>query len=135
MNLARYLVQGVDVWMNNPRRPLEASGTSGMKAALNGVLNFSVLDGWWQEGYNGDNGWAISDEAEFSSADEQDAQDAASLYDVLENQIVPLYYENGLNEMSPGWMRKVKESISTLAPQFSTRRMVKQYVEEMYLAR
>jgi len=135
MNLARYLVQGVDVWMNNPRRPLEASGTSGMKAALNGVLNFSVLDGWWQEGYNGDNGWAIGDEAEFSSADEQDAQDAASLYDVLENQIVPLYYENGLNEMSPGWMRKVKESISTLAPQFSTRRMVKQYVEEMYLAR
>ncbi len=133
INLARYLVQGVDVWMNNPRRPLEASGTSGMKAALNGVLNFSVLDGWWQEGYNGDNGWAIGDETELSNADEQDARDAASLYDVLENQIVPLYYENGLNEMSPGWMNKVKESIATLAPHFSTRRMVKQYVEEMYL--
>ncbi len=135
INLARYLVQGVDVWMNNPRRPLEASGTSGMKATLNGVLNFSVLDGWWQEGYNGDNGWAIGDETEYTNADEQDAKDAASLYDTLENQIVPLYYENGLAEMSPGWIKKLKESISTLVPQFSTRRMVKQYVEEMYLPR
>jgi starch phosphorylase len=133
INLARYLVQGVDVWMNNPRRPLEASGTSGMKAALNGVLNFSVLDGWWQEGFNGDNGWAIGDETEYANAEEQDARDAASLYDTLENQIIPLYYENGLNELSPGWVRKVKESIATLAPYFSTRRMVKQYVEEMYL--
>jgi starch phosphorylase len=135
INLARYLVQGVDVWMNNPRRPLEASGTSGMKAALNGVINFSVLDGWWQEGFNGDNGWAIGDETEYASPEEQDARDAASLYDTLENQIVPLYYENGLNELSPGWVRKMKESIATLAPQFSTRRMVKQYVEEMYLAK
>lgn len=133
INLARYLVQGVDVWMNNPRRPLEASGTSGMKAALNGVLNFSVLDGWWQEGFNGDNGWAIGDETEYANTDEQDTRDAASLYDTLENQIIPLYYENGLNELSPGWVRKVKESIATLAPIFSTRRMVKQYVEEMYL--
>jgi len=133
INLARYLVQGVDVWMNNPRRPLEASGTSGMKAALNGVLNFSVLDGWWQEGYNGENGWAIGDESEQGNPDEQDARDAESLYDTLENQIVPLYYENGLNELSPGWMRKVKTSIATLAPAFSTRRMVKQYAEEMYL--
>ncbi len=133
INLARYLVQGVDVWMNNPRRPLEASGTSGMKAALNGVLNFSVLDGWWQEGYNGENGWAIGDENEYANLDEQDARDAESLYDTLENQIVPLYYETGLNELSPGWMRKVKTSIATLAPAFSTRRMVKQYAEEMYL--
>jgi len=133
INLARYLVQGVDVWMNNPRRPLEASGTSGMKAALNGVLNFSVLDGWWQEGFNGDNGWAIGDETEYASPDEQDARDAASLYETLENHIIPLYYENGLNEISPGWVRKMKESIATLAPFFSTRRMVKQYVEEMYL--
>jgi starch phosphorylase len=133
INLARYLVQGVDVWMNNPRRPLEASGTSGMKAALNGVLNFSVLDGWWQEGYNGDNGWAIGDETELSNADEQDARDAESLYETLANQIVPLYYENGINEVSSGWLHKVKTSIATLAPNFSTRRMVKQYVEEMYL--
>jgi starch phosphorylase len=133
INLARYLVQGVDVWMNNPRRPLEASGTSGMKAALNGGLNFSVLDGWWQEGYNGDNGWAIGDETENSNADEQDARDAESLYTTLETQIVPLYYENGMGEVSGGWLRKMKTSIATLAPTFSTRRMVKQYVEEMYL--
>jgi starch phosphorylase len=134
-NLARLLVQGVDVWLNNPRRPMEASGTSGMKAALNGALNFSVLDGWWQEGYNGDNGWAIGDETEFSNPDEQDARDAVGLYDTLENQIVPLYYENGFNELPPNWLEKVKESIATLAPLFSTRRMVKQYVEEMYLSR
>ena len=116
INLARYLVQGVDVWMNNPRRPLEASGTSGMKAALNGGLNFSVLDGWWQEGYNGDNGWAIGDETENSNTDEQDARDAESLYSTLENQIVPLYYENGVGEVSTGWLHKVKTSIATLAP-------------------
>ncbi len=133
INLARYLVQGVDVWMNNPRRPMEASGTSGMKAALNGVINFSVLDGWWQEGYNGDNGWAIGEEDHLDNPDAQDARDAASLYDTLENQIAPLYYENGLGEVSPGWLNKLKQSVSTLAPQFSTRRMVKQYVEEMYL--
>jgi starch phosphorylase len=133
INLARYLVQGVDVWMNNPRRPLEASGTSGMKAALNGVLNFSVLDGWWREGYNGENGWAIGDETELQNTDEQDTRDANSLYEVLESQIVPLYYENGSGEASAGWLRKVKTSIATLAPAFSTRRMMKQYVEEMYL--
>jgi glycogen phosphorylase len=133
INLARYMVQGVDVWMNNPRRPLEASGTSGMKAALNGVINFSVLDGWWQEAFNGDNGWAIGDETVLDNSDEQDERDAASLYDTLENRIVPLYYERGRGEMSPGWMRKMKDSIATLAPHFSTRRMVKQYVDEMYL--
>jgi len=133
INLARYLVQGVDVWMNNPRRPLEASGTSGMKAALNGVLNFSVLDGWWQEGYNGENGWAIGDESELSDHNAQDAKDAASLYDVLENQIAPLYYADEPTTMSAGWLRKMKDSISTLAPQFSMRRMVKQYVDEMYM--
>ena len=132
INLARYLVQGVDVWMNNPRRPMEASGTSGMKAALNGAINFSVLDGWWQEGYNGENGWAIGEESNLDNPDEQDARDAASLYDTLENQIVPLYYENGLGEVSPGWTKKIKESVASLVPQFSTRRMVKQYVEEMY---
>ncbi len=133
INLARYLVQGVDVWMNTPRRPLEASGTSGMKAALNGVINFSVLDGWWQEAYNGDNGWAIGDETTLDDTEAQDAKDAASLYEVLEKEIVPLYYENRASKLSPGWLRRVKESIATLAPTFSTRRMVKQYVSEMYL--
>ncbi|MGD2156006.1 MAG: alpha-glucan family phosphorylase, partial [Anaerolineales bacterium] len=92
MNLARYLVQGVDVWLNTPRRPNEASGTSGQKAALNGVLNFSILDGWWLEGYNGRNGWAIGDETDYSDPQVQDQMDAESLYDVLENEIIPLYY-------------------------------------------
>ncbi len=94
MNLARYLVQGVDVWMNTPRRPNEASGTSGQKAAMNGVINFSVLDGWWREGFNGSNGWAIGDDQEYENNEQQDAADAASLYDTLENKIVPLYYRD-----------------------------------------
>ncbi|MCC6191586.1 MAG: alpha-glucan family phosphorylase [Anaerolineales bacterium] len=135
INLARFLVQGVDVWLNTPRRPLEASGTSGMKAALNGVLNWSVLDGWWQEAYHGENGWAIGDETEYADPDEQDQRDAESLYDTLENQIVPLYYANGGPDGPGGWLRRVKTSIATLAPTFSTRRMVKQYVETMYLNR
>lgn len=135
INLARFLVQGVDVWLNTPRRPLEASGTSGMKAALNGVLNWSVLDGWWQEAYHGENGWAIGDESEYANPDEQDQRDAESLYDTLENQIVPLYYANGGPDGPGGWLHRVKTSIATLAPTFSTRRMVKQYVETMYLNR
>ena len=93
MNVARYLVQGVDVWMNTPRRPYEASGTSGMKAALNGGINFSILDGWWRESYNGKNGWAIGEEREYDSTDAQDQADSESLFDILENQIVPLYYD------------------------------------------
>src|SRR5690606_17164728 len=104
MELARYLVQGVDVWLNTPRRPLEASGTSGQKAALNGALNFSILDGWWREGYNGKNGWAIGTEQEYADASEQDLADAHSLYEVLENQIIPLYYGERLgNQPSTGW--------------------------------
>jgi starch phosphorylase len=134
MLLARYLVQGVDVWLNTPRRPMEASGTSGQKAALNGALNFSVLDGWWREGYNGKNGWVIGSEQEYGDPHEQDLADAASLYDTLEKQIIPLYYEGRIgNQPAEGWMNMVKESISTLAPQFSARRMLKQYVDKLYL--
>lgn len=134
MELARYLVQGVDVWLNTPRRPLEASGTSGQKAALNGALNFSILDGWWREGYNGKNGWAIGTEQEYADASEQDLADAHSLYDVLENQIIPLYYGERLgNQPSTGWLQMVKESISSLAPQFSARRMVKDYMNSLYV--
>ncbi|MBX3048588.1 MAG: alpha-glucan family phosphorylase [Anaerolineales bacterium] len=134
MNVARYLVQGVDVWLNTPRRPMEASGTSGQKAALNGALNFSVLDGWWREGYNGKNGWVIGKDEDIIDPNEQDASDAASLYDVLENQIVPLYYQDRLpHEPPPAWLAMVKESIRTLAPQFSARRMLKEYVNSMYL--
>ncbi|MCI0609761.1 MAG: alpha-glucan family phosphorylase [Anaerolineae bacterium] len=133
MNLARYLVQGVDVWMNTPRRPLEASGTSGMKAALNGALNFSVLDGWWREGYNGHNGWAIGEDKELDSPTVQDAQDAESLYNTLENEIIPLFYDRDQREISHEWIARMKESMKTNIPQFSTRRMVKEYVEKLYV--
>jgi len=135
MNVARYLVQGVDVWMNTPRRPNEASGTSGMKAALNGALNFSVLDGWWHEAYNGMNGWSIGDETEYSDPNVQDDAEARELYDTLENEIVPLYYSRRSSDKLPGdWMVRVKESIRTLAPQFSMKRMVKEYMDELYLS-
>jgi starch phosphorylase len=134
MNMARYLVQGVDVWLNNPRRPNEASGTSGMKAALNGGLNFSVMDGWWREGFNGLNGWSIGADTDAVDPNQQDELDARSLYDTLENEIIPLYYSNrSLDNIPTGWIARVKESIRTLAPQFSTRRMVKEYLNEMYL--
>lgn len=134
MNLARYLVQGVDVWLNTPRRPNEASGTSGQKAALNGVLNFSVLDGWWREGYNGRNGWAIGEDKEYDDPNLQDAEDLASLYNTLENEIIPLYYDQRSGDnMSIEWVRKIKECIRTLAPRFSMSRMVKEYTEELYL--
>ncbi len=133
MNLARYLVQGVDVWMNTPRRPYEASGTSGMKAALNGALNFSVLDGWWREAYNGYNGWAIGEDKEMESQSEQDAQDAESLYKTLENEIVPLYYDRDPSETPHEWIAHMKNSMKTNIPQFSTRRMVKEYVKRLYV--
>lgn len=133
MNLARYLVQGVDVWLNTPRRPMEASGTSGEKAALNGVLNFSVLDGWWREGYNGRNGWAIGDDTEYADTNLQDDADAKSLYDTLENEIIPLFYHERSADGLPGdWIERVKESICTLTPRFSMQRMVKEYAERLY---
>jgi starch phosphorylase len=134
MNLARLMTQGVDVWVNTPRRPNEASGTSGMKAALNGTLNFSVLDGWWREGYNGKNGWAIGTDQEYSDAYQQDEADAHSLYETLEDEIIPMYYQNRAADGLPSeWIARIKECIRTLAPQFSTRRMVKEYVTGMYV--
>jgi len=133
MNLARYLVQGVDVWMNTPRRPLEASGTSGMKAALNGALNFSVLDGWWREAYNGKNGWAIGEDRDLGSPSVQDEEDVESLYGTLEKSIIPMYYDRDQNDISHEWVSRIKESLKTNIPQFSTRRMVKEYVERLYV--
>jgi glycogen phosphorylase len=133
MNLARYLVQGVDVWMNNPRRPNEASGTSGMKAALNGVINFSVLDGWWREGYNGSNGWVIGEDPGID-VQVDDEEDASSLYDVLENQIIPLYYtERNADNVPLEWVAMLKRSMQTIIPQFCTRRMLKEYIDRLYL--
>ncbi len=134
MNLARYLIQGVDVWMNTPRPPNEASGTSGQKAAMNGVINLSVLDGWWREGFNGSNGWAIGDGKVYETNEQQDAADADSLYDTLENKIVPLYYRDRSADGLPSdWIAMMKESIRTLTPRFSIHRMVKEYTERMYL--
>jgi starch phosphorylase len=132
MNLARYLIQGVDVWLNTPRRPNEASGTSGQKAALNGVLNFSVLDGWWREGFNGKNGWAIGTDDNHQDQKFQDEMDAESLYDTLENEIIPLFYDRSSGNIPVEWLARVKESIRTLAPEFSMRRMVKAYAEDLY---
>lgn len=134
MNIARYLVQGVDVWLNTPRRPMEASGTSGEKAALNGVLNFSVLDGWWREGYNGKNGWSIGSEKEYADTNAQDDADAISLYETLENEIIPMYYENRTPDGVPlDWIEYMKETIRTCGPNFSMRRMVKEYTTELYI--
>ena len=133
MNLGRYLTQGVDVWLNTPRRPNEASGTSGQKAAMNGVVNFSILDGWWREGFNGENGWAIGEDKDYSDYDKQDRDDYASMFDILENQIIPLYYDmRPLDNMSAGWMKFVKSSIQTLTPLYNIRRMVKEYSEKYY---
>jgi starch phosphorylase len=134
INLARALVQGVDVWLNNPRRPLEASGTSGQKAALNGVLNFSVLDGWWCEGYiAGVNGWAIGEARVWDDVSAQDAADAESLYTTLEREIVPLYFARDADGIPHGWVRMMKNAIKTIAPRFSTMRMVKEYVTRYYV--
>ena len=134
MNIARFMVQGVDVWLNTPRRPREASGTSGMKAALNGVLNFSVLDGWWREGFNGRNGWAIGEDITRSDdPHEQDEADAISLYETLENEIIPLYYQQRSADNLPAeWIAWMKESIRTLGGQFSMCRMVTEYMTRMY---
>ncbi len=133
MNLARYLTQGVDVWLNTPRRPREASGTSGEKAALNGVLNFSILDGWWCEAYDGFNGWSIGTASNDPNTESQDAADAASLYDTLENEIIPLYYRKRSSDGLPGdWIARMKACIRTISPQFSTRRMVKEYMNRLY---
>jgi starch phosphorylase len=133
MQVARYLVQGVDVWLNTPRRPYEASGTSGMKVALNGIPNLSVLDGWWAEGYNGANGWAITPSEGYEAQAAQDAADARALYELLENEVVPLFYERDPDNVPRAWVRVMKEAIRTAAPVFSTRRMVKEYTEKFYV--
>ncbi len=132
MELAKRLVSGVDVWLNTPTRPLEASGTSGQKAELNGVLNFSVLDGWWYEGYEEEAGWSLTDKRSFENQEFQDDLDAATIYSILENEIVPLYYDVDENDIPKNWVRYIKNSIAHIAPQFTTRRMIDDYLKRFY---
>lgn len=136
IHVARYLLQGVDLWLNTPLPPMEASGTSGMKAALNGVPSLSILDGWWLEGYDGTNGWAIGPadrDAETLDADATDARDAEVLYRTLEERVVPLFYERSREGIPRGWLQVVRRAIQSIGPQFCARRMVKEYVEQLYL--
>ena len=131
--IARRLVQGVDLWLNHPLRPLEASGTSGMKSAPNGGINLSVLDGWWREGYNCSNGWAIGAEIDNGTTEFQNEVDASSLYQSLENQIVPLYYAKPDGKLPLAWLQLMRESIRSVTPVFNTQRMVKEYTEQLYI--
>ena len=133
IEISRYMVSGVDVWLNNPRRPMEASGTSGQKASVNGVVNFSVLDGWWAEGYNQKNGWSIGTNKEYPSYEEQDKADSESIYYTLENKIIPIYYDKDRNGISKTWMELMKNSIMSTGGKYSTARMLVDYTNKLYI--
>jgi starch phosphorylase len=132
LSLARRLVSGCDVWLNNPIYPLEASGTSGMKAAMNGVLNLSVTDGWWDEGYDGTNGWAIKPAPSYYDDGRRNREDSQTLYELLQDQVIPMYYRRGSLGFSPDWVRMAKRSITTLLPRFNSNRMVREYMDKFY---
>ena len=134
INVARFLVRGVDIWLNTPRRPMEASGTSGMKAAINGALNISTLDGWWPEGYKPDGGWVIGADENYDDSAYQDIVESQTIYNILENEVVPLFYTRSADNLPRAWIRRVKNSIKWIAPRFGSRRMLRQYVEEFYNA-
>ena len=131
--MSRFLISGVDVWLNNPRRPMEASGTSGQKASVNGVINFSVLDGWWAEGYNQKNGWRIGYNKEYESYEAQDVTDSQSLYETLEGKIIPAYYNQNQKGISKEWLELMKESIITTGGNYSTSRMLADYTSKYYI--
>lgn len=133
INIARYLVHGVDVWLNTPVRPKEASGTSGMKVLPNGGLNISTLDGWWCEAYNGNNGWAIGKGEEYEDPDYQDEVESLSLYNILEKEVIPMFYDRGKDTLPRRWIARIKESMKTNCPMFNTNRMVYEYTERFYL--
>ncbi|MDR1091274.1 MAG: alpha-glucan family phosphorylase [Prevotella sp.] len=132
MRLAKRLISGVDIWLNTPTRPLEASGTSGEKAVMNGVLNFSVLDGWWYEGYRKDAGWALTDKRTYTNQAYQDQLDAMEIYSTFENDILPLYYARNSKGYSPEWIQYVKNSIANIAPEYTTKRMIDDYIKNFY---
>jgi len=135
IHVARQMVAGCDIWLNNPRRPLEASGTSGMKASCHGCLGFSILDGWWREGYDGKNGFGISEDSQPASVEEQDRVDSANLYKTLTEQIVPLFFNRDAQGIPREWLKRVRLSMATLVPQFTTDRMVKEYTNKYYLTK
>ena len=132
MRLAKRLVSGVDIWLNTPTRPLEASGTSGEKAQMNGVLNFSVLDGWWLEGYVKGAGWALTDKRTYENQAHQDQLDAATIYQLLETEIIPMYYAKNSKGYSPEWIQTIKNSVTKITPRFTTKRMMDDYFERFY---
>ncbi|HHH54960.1 MAG TPA: alpha-glucan family phosphorylase, partial [Bacteroidetes bacterium] len=132
ITLAKYLVQGVDVWLNNPTRPLEASGTSGEKAILNGVLNLSVLDGWWAEGYVKGAGWALKEERTYDNQEFQDALDAITIYNLLEDEIVPAFYDQDKKGVPDLWVDMIKKNIAEIVPNFTMRRMIEDYNNKFY---
>ncbi len=133
INIARYLVQGVDVWLSTPVRPLEASGTSGMKVAPNGGLNICTLDGWWCEAYNGNNGWAIGKGEVYDDPDYQDEVESLSLYNILEMEMIPMFYKRGADGLPREWIARIKESMKSICPEFNTNRVVHEYTEKYYL--
>jgi starch phosphorylase len=135
IHVARQMVSGCDVWLNNPRRPLEASGTSGMKAGCQGCLNLSILDGWWREGYDGTNGFAIGEDTHADSVEEQDRQDSANLYKALTTEVIPLFYQRDEQGIPRQWLQRIRRAMSTLVPQFTTSRMVKEYTEKYYASK
>jgi starch phosphorylase len=135
VHVARQMVSGCDVWLNTPRRPLEASGTSGMKAGCQGCLNLSILDGWWREGYDGTNGFAIGEDAHADSVEKQDQADSANLYKVLTREVIPLFYQRDAQGIPRQWIQRIRRAMVTLVPQFTTTRMVREYTEKYYLAK
>ncbi len=135
VHVARQMLSGCDVWLNNPRRPLEASGTSGMKAGCHGGLNLSILDGWWREGYNGENGFAIGEDSHPDSVEEQDRLDSANLFKALTEEVIPCFFERDDQGVPRRWIRKIRQAMVTLVPQFTTHRMVREYVEKYYLTK
>jgi glycogen phosphorylase len=133
VHVARQMVSGCDVWLNTPRRPLEASGTSGMKAGCQGCLNLSILDGWWREGYDGTNGFAIGEDAHADSVEEQDLMDSANLYKVLTQEVIPLFYQRDAQGIPRQWIQRIRRAMVTLVPQFTTARMVREYTDKYYM--
>jgi starch phosphorylase len=135
IHVARQMVSGCDIWLNNPRRPLEASGTSGMKASCHGCMGFSIMDGWWREGYDGTNGFAIGPDSHPDNIAEQDRVDSANLYQTLTEQVVPMFFERDAQGIPRKWIQRIRRTMVTLVPQFTTDRMVKEYTQKYYLAR